>query len=188
MEDLLKKYTNEAIKFALLQTNYRNDINIVDGIFEEAEKHLTGFYKIIKQTEEKFGKGHAANGEIGKRFDGVMSDDFNTALVLSDLFAYFKEISKKLAAGDKTCADDVRAIRENYSLLGLFKMDADAYLAEVKEKNPEDIPESVKEFAEKRWQAKLAKNWAEADALRAQIDAAGYTVKDSKDGYAINKK
>ena len=188
LEDLLKKYTNEAIKFALLQTNYRNDINIVDGIFDEAEKHLTGFYNIIKETEGRFGKGEKVNGEIGKRFDAVMSDDFNTALALSDLFAYFKEVSKKLAANDRTAADDIRAIRETYSLLGLFKKDAESYLAEVKEKNPEDIPENIKELAKKRWQAKLERNWAEADSLRAQIDASGYVVKDSKDNYTISKK
>ena len=188
LEDLLKKYSSDAIKFALLQTNYRNDINIVDGIFDEAEKHLTGFYNIIKETEAKFGKGKNANTEIGKRFDSVMSDDFNTALALSDLFAYFKEVSKKLAANDNTAADDIRAIRETYSLLGLFKKDAESYLAEVKAKNPEDIPEEVKALAEKRWQAKLNKNWAEADTLRAQIDALGYTVKDGKDGYTVSKK
>ncbi len=187
LEDLLKKYTNEAVKFALLQTNYRNDINIVDGIFDEAEKHLTGFYKIIGEVEARFGEGRA-NPEIGARFDAVMSDDFNTALAISDLFAYFKDAAKKLARGDKSVADDVRAVREAYSLLGLFKKDAGAYLAEVEEKNPAQIPESVKQLAAQRWQAKLDKNWAQADALRAQIDAAGYTVKDSKDGYTVNKR
>ncbi len=187
LEDLLKKYTNEAVKFALLQTNYRNDINIVDGIFDEAEKHLTGFYKIIGEVEARFGEGRA-NPEIGARFDAVMSDDFNTALAISDLFAYFKDAAKKLACGDKSVADDVRAVREAYSLLGLFKKDAGAYLAEVEEKNPAQIPESVKQLAAQRWQAKLDKNWAQADALRAQIDAAGYTVKDSKDGYTVNKR
>ena len=43
LEDLLKKYTNEAVKFALLQNNYRNDINITDELFPEAERHLTEF-------------------------------------------------------------------------------------------------------------------------------------------------
>ncbi|MDE7439984.1 MAG: cysteine--tRNA ligase [Clostridia bacterium] len=188
LEDLLKKYTSEAIKFALLQTNYRNDINIVDGIFDEAEKHLTGFYNIIKETELKFGKGKKANAEIGKRFDAVMSDDFNTALALSDLFAYFKDVAKKLSANDETAADDVKAIRETYSLLGLFKKDAESYLAEVKAKNPEEIPEEVIRLAKMRWQAKLDKNWAEADRLRAQIDELGFVVKDNKDGYTVNKK
>ena len=107
LEDLLKKYTNEAIKFALLQTNYRNDINLTDGIFAEAEKHLTGFYKIIKNVEEKFGKGKAGNPQIDARFNSVMSDDFNTALALSDLFGIFKDVSKKLSANDKSAAEDI---------------------------------------------------------------------------------
>ncbi len=187
LEDLLKKYTNEAVKFALLQTNYRNDINLTDGVFDEAEKHLTYFYNIIEETEEKFGKGTDSNKKIGERFDAVMSDDFNTALALSDLFGYFKEISKKLASGDSSSADDVYAIRETYSLLGLFKKDAESYLAEVQAKSG-TVPNEVSLLAEKRWKAKQDRNWAEADALRAQIDALGYIIKDSKDGYTINKK
>ena len=187
LEDLLRKYTNEAVKFALLQTNYRNDINLTDGVFDEAEKHLTYFYNIIEETEAKFGKGTDRNKKIGERFDAVMSDDFNTALALSDLFGYFKEISKKLASGDSSSADDVYAIRETYSLLGLFKKDAESYLAEVQAKSG-IVPNEVSLLAEKRWKAKQDRNWAEADALRAQIDALGYIIKDSKDGYTINKK
>ena len=187
LEDLLRKYTNEAVKFALLQTNYRNDINLTDGVFDEAEKHLTYFYNIIEETEEKFGKGTDRNKKIGERFDAVMSDDFNTALALSDLFGYFKEISKKLASGDSSSADDVYAIRETYSLLGLFKKDAESYLAEVQAKSG-TVPNEVSLLAEKRWKAKQDRNWAEADALRAQIDALGYIIKDGKDGYTINKK
>lgn len=188
LEDLLKKYTNEAIKFALLQTNYRNDINITDGIFDEAEKHLTGFYTVIDKVEREFGKGGKGNAEIDKRFDEVMGDDFNTALALSDLFGLFKEVSKKLSSGDKSAADDIKQIHETYSLLGLFKKSAGDYFAEIKAKNPEEIPEEVKALAEKRWNAKKQKNWAEADELRAQIDALGYVVKDSKEGYTISKK
>ncbi len=187
LEDLLRKYTNEAVKFALLQTNYRNDINLTDGVFDEAEKHLTYFYNIIEETEAKFGKGTDRNKKIGERFDAVMSDDFNTALALSDLFGYFKEISKKLASGDSSSADDVYAIRETYSLLGLFKKDAESYLAEVQAKSG-TVSEEAEALAKKRWKAKQERNWAEADALRAQIDALGYIIKDSKDGYTINKK
>lgn len=186
LEDLLEKYTNEAIKFALLQTNYRNDINITDSLFPDAERHLTEFYRIICAVEAKFGKGSEGNAEIDRRFDECMDDDFNTALALSDLFGIFRKISAELAAGDPACAEDVYQVRKTYSLLGLFKKDAEAYLAEVKQKAPaEEIPEEVKALAEKRWQAKKNRNWAEADGLRAEITALGYTVKDGKDGYEI---
>lgn len=192
LEDLLKKYTNEAVKFALLQNNYRNDINITDGLFPEAEKHLTEFYKVIKAVEDKFGKGEAGNPAIDEKFNEDMDEDFNTALALSELFGLFKKISAKLAANDKTAADDVLQIRKTYSLLGLFKKNADDYLKEVAAKNPEkaetEIPAEVAALAQKRWTAKLSKSWAEADALRAEIDKLGYTVKDGKDGYTVSKK
>ena len=189
LEDLLAKYTNEAIKFALLQTNYRNDINITDNLFPEAERHLTEFYKIIDEVESAYGKGERGNEEIDNAFNAAMDDDFNTALALSDLYALFKGVAAKYAAKDAGCADDVSQIRRTYSLLGLFKKDAKAYLAEVAAKAPkEEVPEEVKALAEQRWQAKKAKNWAAADELRAKIDALGYTVKDAKDGYALQRK
>ena len=188
LEDLLKKYTNEAIKFALLQTNYRNDINITDNLFPDAERHLTEFYRVICAVESKYGAGGKGNAEIDGRFDECMDDDFNTALALSDLFGLFKKISAKLAAGDKSCADDVAQIKRTFSLLGLFKKDAAAYLEEVKAKSGGGgIPEEVAELAKKRWQAKKDKNWAEADALRARLSELGYNVKDGKDGYEITK-
>ena len=188
LEDLLKNYTAEAIKFALLQTSYRNDINITDGMFAESEKQVTGFYTVIKNTEQRFGKSKEGNAEIDARFDKCMSDDFNTALALGDLFATFKNVSKKLSADDESAAADVAQIKRTYSLLGLFKREADEYLAEVAAKNPVKIPDGVKALAESRWQAKLARDWATADKLRAELDALGYTVKDNKDGYDIIKK
>lgn len=190
LEDLLKSYSNEAIKFALLQTNYRNDINITDNLFPDAEKHLTDFYRTISAVESKYGKGVAGNSEIDSRFDECMDDDFNTALALSDLFGIFKKISAKLAAGDSTCADDVAQVKKTYSLLGIFKKDAAQYLAEVESKanSVESVPAEVVGLAEKRWQAKLARNWTEADALRAEIDRLGYAVKDGKEGYEVVKK
>lgn len=188
LKDLLEKYTNEAIKFALLSNNYRNDINITDELFPDAEKHLTEFYTVIKAVEEKFGKGKTGNNAIDDKFNADMDEDFNTALALSELYGLFKGISVKLKADDNSCAEDVFQIRKTYSLLGLFKKDAAGYLAEVAAKNPVEIPEEVQRLAKERWEAKLAKNWAAADGLRAEIDRLGYTVKDGKDGYTVIKR
>ena len=189
LEDLLKKYTNEAIKFALLQTNYRGDINITDALFPESERHLTEFYKVLASAEEKFGCGVADVPQIDKKFDECMDDDFNTALALSDLFGIFKRIAAKVAAGDASAADDCAQVKKTYSLLGLFKKAPAEYLAEVAAKNPaKEVPERVKALAEERWQAKKARNWQLADELRAEIDAMGFSVKDGKDNYEIIKK
>ena len=188
LEDLLDKYTNEAIKFALLQNNYHNDINITAELFPEAESHLSSFYRTIKAVEEKFGVGSAGNAEIDKMFDKYIDDDFNTSQALANLYGLFKGVSAKLAAGDKSCADDVLQIKRTYSLLGIFKMTADEYLSLAEKLKGEQIPAEVAALAESRWQAKLARNWAEADGLRARIEALGYAVNDGKDGYTVQKK
>ena len=186
LEDLLKQYSNEAVKFALLSTGYRGDINITDSLFPEAEAHLRRFYELIARAEEMFPDEKGGEESIDKRFDEAMSDDFNTALALSDLFGYFKEVSRLLAEHDPRARRIVNQIRATYSLLGLFKKDAKEYLAKYGEKQ-EDVPEEVKAIAEERRAARANKDWAKSDELREKLKALGYAVKDSKDGYTLTK-
>lgn len=49
----------------------------------------------------------------------------------------------------------------------------------------EEVPENVIRIAEVRWEARLAKNWAESDRLRDDLLAMGWVVKDGKDGYTL---
>lgn len=186
LEDLLKQYSNEAVKFALLSTGYRGDINITDSLFPEAEAHLRRFYELIARAEEMFPDEKGGEESIDKRFDEAMSDDFNTALALSDLFGYFKEVSRLLAEHDPKARRIVNQIRKTYSLLGLFKKDAKEYLAKYGEKQ-EEVPEAVKAVAEERKAARANKDWAKSDELREKLKALGYAVKDSKDGYTLTK-
>ena len=186
LEDLLKQYSNEAVKFALLSTGYRGDINITDSLFPEAEAHLRRFYELIARAEEAFPDEKGREESIDKRFDEAMSDDFNTALALSDLFGYFKEVSRLLAEHDPKARRIVNQIRATYSLLGLFKKDAKQYLAAYGEKQ-EEVPEEVKAVAEERKAARANKDWAKSDELREKLNALGYAVKDSKDGYTLTK-
>ena len=186
LEDLLKQYSNEAVKFALLSTGYRGDINITDSLFPEAEAHLRRFYELIARAEEAFPDEKGGEESIDKRFDEVMSDDFNTALALSDLFGYFKEVSRLLAERDPRARRIVNQIRATYSLLGLFKKDAKQYLAAYGEKQ-EEVPEEVKAVAEERKAARANKDWAKSDELREKLKSLGYAVKDSKEGYTLTR-
>ena len=186
LEDLLKEYSNEAIKFALLSTGYRGDINITDNLFPDAEAHLRRFYSLIARAEEQFPDETGGEEDIDKRFDEAMSDDFNTALALSDLFGYFKEVSRLLQENDPRARRITNQIRRTYSLLGLFKKDVKEYLKEYGEKE-ERVPEEVKEIAEERKLARANKDWAKSDELRKKLKELGYAVKDSKEGYTLTK-
>lgn len=188
MTDLLKEYYNESIKFALLQTNYRNDINITPTLFSDAEKHLYDFYKIILQAEEKGIKIEGEYKEIDDEFNKCMEDDFNTALALSNLYAYFKKINKDITSDPKTAGAEISQIKKTYSLLGLFKKDAEDFVKYYEDKNPQaTVPEEIIALAQKMQEYRLNKDYANADKLRGEISAAGYAVQISKDGVKVVK-
>ncbi len=186
LDDILDKYSDEALKFALLSMNYRADINVTDDLFPNAEGHLVRFYTLIDRAERAFPDEKGLYPAIDERFDAAMSDDFNTALALSDLYGYFKEISRLLSENDPTARKMTNQIRATYGLLGLFCMDAEEYLSAYAKKE-ENIPAEVRAIAEERWAARQNKDWARSDELRETLKSLGYTVKDSKEGYEIIK-
>lgn len=187
LSDLLDEYNYETVKFALLSTNYKNDVNITPDFFTEAEKHMYGFYKIIAEVEKSGLKSDKFTESIDKEFDEAMSDDFNTALALSNLFGYFKTVKAELAANDAKAAEDVNQIRKTYSLLGLFTENADDFIKQVEAKTSSSVPGDVIAVAEERKQARANKDWAKSDELRDKLKSLGYSVKDSKDGYSLEK-
>jgi len=187
LKDLLDKYSDETIKYALLQTNYRGDINVTDNLFPDAQKHLLDFYAVIDSATAKGIKIEGANAQIDEEFNACMDDDFNTALAISNLFKYFKSAKAKIANGDVTVGADLNQIINTYSLLGIFLTDAKAFIEKYGEKQ-EEIPAQVIAIAEERKIARANKDWASSDALRDKIAELGYVVKDAKDGYTLIKK
>ncbi len=188
LKDLLDKYSDETIKLALLETNYRGDINVTDKLFPEAEKHLYDFYKVFALASEKGIKIEGENAEIDAEFNKAMDDDFNTALAISNLYGIFKKIKAKINAGDLTAGADLNQVRKTYSLLGLFKKDAKAFISDIDSKANADIPEEAKAIAEERLVARANKDWAKSDELRAKLSELGYEIKDAKDSYTLIKK
>ena len=185
IQELLEKYGAEVIRFGILQTNYKNDINITDNLFPEAEKHMLDFYKVLAEVEKLNINSSKLNSAIDEEFNQSMDDDFNTAKALANLFGYFKTMKLKLAQKDDSVVEDYNAIKKTYSLLGLFTEDAKSFIE--KHSLVQAIPAEVLELANKRLQARKEKNFALSDALREQIKAFGYEIKDNKEGFELNK-
>ncbi len=183
LRQLLTDYDAETIRLALLQTNYKNDINIVDGLFEKAKQHLTSFYTVIDKVNSLNLQSKTMNESIVKDFEEGMDDDFNTAVVIANLFGYFKTIQEKIASDPQSAVDDVATIKKMYGLLGLFGSDPKQF---VEEKTA--IPQDIMQLAESRWQAKQSRDWAKADAIRNQLLELGYVVFDKRDGYTVERK
>lgn len=187
LSDLLDKYSADAIKFALLSTSYRNDVNVTDGLFPDAEKQMGAFYKIIDDVKSaNLVADDSEPTDVDGQFNAAMSDDFNTSLALADLFGYFKQVKAYLTQKDGKAVALVDKIVKTYSLLGLFSCDAKKYLSEHAYREP--VPQEVIDLAERMQAARAQKDYSTADAVRAQIAEQGYIVKNTPTGYEITKK
>lgn len=186
LSDLLDKYSPDAIKFAMLETSYRNDINVTDTLFPEAEKHVGEFYEtMLAVKESSLSAVEDFDSGVIKDFDDAMSDDFNTALALSNLYGYFKKIKGYLAANDGRAVNYVRDVKKAYAVLELFNMDEKSYVDAYRKQ--EDVPTEILELVEKMQNARAEKNYALADEVRAKITEAGYRVMITKNGASIEK-
>ena len=108
----------------------------------------------------------------------AISDNLKTATVLVLVQDFIK-------SDDINNATKLALIRFVDELLGLQFVDRAQKLVALEQ---ESAPDEIVALAQQRADAKANKDWATADSLRAQIDAAGWTVLDSKDGYKIVKK
>ncbi len=188
LADLLDAFSPEAVKYALLQTNYRGDINVTDNLFKDAEKHMYGFYKTLAEVGDSgLTADYSGSGTIDEEFNRAMDDDFNTAKALADLFGIFKSIKAKLKAGDGTAVGDAEQVVKTYGLLGLFKSNPKEFISEYEAKNKQDVPDKVLELVAERAAAKQNRDWGRADAIRDEIAKLGYAVKDTKDGVVVEK-
>ena len=108
----------------------------------------------------------------------AVSDNLKTASALVQMQEFLK-------SGDINPATKLALFEFIDRLLGLQFIDRAKKLVALES---ETAPDDIVVLAAARADAKANKDWATADALRAQIDAAGWTILDSKDGYKIVKK
>ena len=190
IRDALDKYHPEVIKWVILSSNYRSDMNLTDGIFEQAERHLDGFHRTLlqlKAVNETLPKepGDFAK-EIRKGFEEAMDDDFNTAKVLANFYEIAQRINAALPSPKKQqqLCGVYDTIMELYQLLALFTTDHQEFIDALQEKyyvlrNVDKA--AVQEIIDRRLAFRMEKNWEEADKLKQQLLDMGIVIKDTKD-------
>ena len=71
LQDLLKNYNPDAIKMTMLLNNYKSDLNVVDGLFENSEEQIYLFYKLMilvdKLSYEEIGRRYNCSGSNIKK-------------------------------------------------------------------------------------------------------------------------
>lgn len=170
-------HTPMEVRYVLIGAHYRKSLNFTLDSLSAAREALAKLAKSARQLAAKIEPGtmlsDAGFGPFQAAWDSL-NDDLNTPAALGGIFTGLREASTLTGGG---AAAALAGFNRILRALGLtLPEEASSDLV---------IPESVRELAESRWQARLAKNWAESDKLRAQLADEGWLVKDGKDGYTL---
>jgi cysteinyl-tRNA synthetase len=190
--------TSMAVRYSLLQAHPRKQQNFtLDAVFgaSEALFRLGLFYLNLKT----FGTEEARKAEPSSRFEGVikaLSDDLNFPAAFGALFT---EVNKKVqhlpgdllsferalfALGIQLNAESPEDVLRQ-AMEGALTTNQVANRLGISEESLRETISRVRELAKRRWAAKQAKDFAEADALRKELAAAGWSMLDRKDGYSL---
>ena len=192
LEDLLNNYNSDVIKLTLLQNNYRSDLNIVDGIFEQNEQLIYNYYKLIKNINElsnglEVNKDSDEYKEIINVFIEAMDNDFNTSAALSYLYNYQNTLNKLLKEKNyQTALNIIDAIKYAYKVFGLFENDPDTVINELKNKYLKIINitgEEIDKLLNDRVKFKEEKDYESADKIRNELMGKGITINDRVSPY-----
>jgi len=190
LRDLLGKgYDPIVIRFLLLSTHYRAQFNFtfegLDAAARATVERLRNFVRRLRDADGKGSGGKIAKlvREVEKDFGLAMDDDLNVSVALAALFDFVREVNALLDAGvvSSSEAEAVSALMAGFDrVLGV--------IGEVE--TLEALPRGAEELIRKREEARKARNWAEADALRLKLREMGVIVEDTPQGvrWRLEKK
>jgi cysteinyl-tRNA synthetase len=187
LRDLLSKnFDPIAIRYLLMSTHYRQQFNFTFEGLDAAKGAVDRLRNFVRRLHEADGKDSggkvstfAAKAEVC--FGGSMDDDLNIGVALASLFDFVREINNLMDANmvSKDEAVEVGGLMMKFdSVLGVVGK------VEVEEALPSDIDALV----QKREDARKAKNWKEADAIRTQLKTMGIVLEDTAQGVRWHKE
>lgn len=179
IRDVLKEYDAEVLRFFLLSSQYRSEINYSQEGLKEAQQKLERFYTALQSADASVAAPQGSDFEA--RFEAAMDDDFNTPQAISVLFELVTAINK--AEGDEK--NQLAALLKKLGdVLGTLQTDPEAFFKGDVDDNEESW---IQQMIEKRAEAKANKDWGTADQVRDELAAKGIVLKDGPEGTSWSK-
>ncbi len=171
IRDILKLYDPEVVRFFIVRAHYRSALNYSDAHLDDAKVGLARLYTALKgfsgPAQVDWDEPHA------RRFKLAMDDDFNTAEAVAELHS----LANAAFHEDNKAASQLKALG---AILGLLQRDPQVFL----QGGPGDglTEAAIQGRIDERLSARKEKNYAEADKIRKDLEAAGVILEDGPKG------
>jgi len=176
-ELLAKGYSPEAIRYEFIKAHYRQKMDFMETSLpgnQSAIDKLGNFISRLKNQVNGVGWPDIKNAieKVLSGFEKGMDDDLNTSVALASIFDFMTEVNKYFDQLSPQNAQDILAVMNRF----------DSVLAILPTEKQQVLTEEQKALIDKRQEARLAKDWATADALKKELVEQGVEVKDTPQG------
>jgi cysteinyl-tRNA synthetase len=190
-----KGYRPSALRYLLLSSHYRKQLNFTWAGVEQAEESLRRIVDFLAKLDDMTsatGAGDVRNAEldaaVGRARDAfrdALSSDLNTAAGLAAVFDLVREGNSAIAA-KKMSAADARVVREAIEdfdrVLGVIA------LRRAEDATPDVPVNEIEQLIEERKTAKQRREFARADEIRKTLAGRGILLEDTPTGTRWKKK
>jgi len=190
LADLLARSDARAYRLLVLRSHYRSPIEVTPDTIAQAEAGLARLDELARRfaipdllAEGPLTGTGTAGGEVDgdavDAFTTAMDDDLDTPGALATVFDLARRANAAADAGDAGAAD--LAAGTAVLLAAALGLRLHAGAGDV-------VDDAAAGLVRERDEARVARDWARADALRAELEAAGWLVEDSAEGTRIRRR
>jgi cysteinyl-tRNA synthetase len=180
-----KPFSAAVVRFFMLQAHYTSVLDLSEEALDAAEK---GYFRLLESfsTLEGLGSKEGIENDPGieqwvNRCYEAMNDDFNTPILIAQLFEGVKIINLINDQKKWVSNDDLSLIGQTmktffFDVLGLF----DSRSSDAKQEG--QLKGLVELLLKERSEARARKDFQRSDEIRDALEALGIRLKDTKDG------
>ena len=173
VNDLLKQYPGEVLRYVILSAHYRSEQNFSKELLDSAWRTLDTVYGFIRGIDPQA----AILNHTGEGYKALL-DDINTPVAISELYRLAKAANQAEGADQQGLMAELAGLAD---ILGLLQQDPEQWFT-VARGDDQLTAEQIEEQIQARQQAKQDRDFAKADQIRQQLLDAGVVLEDSREG------
>ncbi|WP_046758418.1 cysteine--tRNA ligase [Kordia jejudonensis] len=186
-KNLSKGFAPSVARFFMMQAHYRSILDFSNDALLASEKGFNKLMEAMKTLEslQPVGDKTSFNFSVWKRnCYNAMNDDFNTPILIADLFEAVKYINQLKDGKATILAEDLAALKESmhafvFDILGLEQQNGSS-------DDGDALSGVVELLISLRNEARANKDFATSDKIRDELLALGIQLKDGKDGTSFS--